>query len=170
MVIDMQEKVLRLIPDYEKTQAECGWLMDLASDLQVPVLLSTHYAKGLGEVVPVLKKRVRNERIAHKEYFSCVEADCFRQMPEAARQQWILCGIEAHACVMLTALDLAAAGRDVYVVSDAIAARSPENKRVALQRMFAADVTVVTREMVFFELLRKAGTQEFKDCSKKYLR
>jgi len=170
LVIDMQAKVLDLVPDHDGLLQKCLWLTDLATDLDVPVLLSTHYAKGLGEAVAELRERVPEERIAHKVHFSCVEDDCFRDMPDAARRQWILCGIEAHACVMLTALDLAAQGKDVFVVGDAIGSRSAHDRQMALERMAPAGVTIVSREMVFFELLRKAGTQIFKECSRKYLR
>lgn len=170
LVIDMQARVLDLIPEHAQIHARCAGLIDLANDLGVPVLLSTHYARGLGEVLPDLAARVADGSVVHKAHFSCVEGGCFEGRAEASRQQWILCGIEAHACVMLTALDLAAAGKDVFVVSDAIAARADEDRQVALQRMAAAGITAVTREMVFFEWLRRAGTPEFKECSRKYLR
>lgn len=169
LVIDMQPKVLELIPGHAEVLKNCAWLIDLAGDLSLPVLFSSHYPRGIGPVSAALLGRVEAPVVAEKACFSCVEDDCLGDSEATRREQWIICGIEAHACVMLTALDLAAAGKRVFVVADAIAARSPLDKEIALQRMAAAGITPVTREMVFFELLRKAGTPEFKACSKKYL-
>lgn len=169
LVIDMQPKVLELIPGHAETLKNCGWLIDLARDLGVPVQFSAHYPRGIGPVSDELLKRVETPIIGEKACFSCVEDACLSDAEGVRREQWIICGIEAHACVMLTALDLADSGKEVFVVVDAIAARNPLDKEIALQRMAAAGITLVTREMVFFELLRKAGTPEFKACSKKYL-
>lgn len=169
LVIDMQPKVLNLIPGYEETLRHCGWLVDLAQDLDVPVLFSAHYPRGIGPVSGDLLGRVTAPVVVEKACFSCVEDACLGGDELRSSAQWIVCGIEAHACVLLTALDLAAAGKQVFVVVDAIAARTPLDKEIAMQRMVTAGITLVTREMVLFELLRKAGTPEFKACSKKYL-
>ena len=74
----------------------------------------------------------------------------------------VLCGIEAHVCVCQTCLDLLAAGYRVFVVADAIASRTAENQQLAVERMRAAGATMVSTEMILFELLEKAGTEEFK--------
>lgn len=169
LVIDMQPKVLELVPGHETTLKNCGWLVDLAQDVGLPVLFSAHYPRGIGPVSPALLSRVNAPVITEKACFSCVEDECLGDSEASRRPQWIICGIEAHACVMLTALDLVATGKQVFVVVDAIAARTPLDKEIAIQRMASAGITLVTREMVFFELLRKAGTPEFKTCSKKYL-
>jgi nicotinamidase-related amidase len=170
LVIDMQPRFLDLVPDHEQILANCEWLKGLAGDISVPVLFSAHYSRGMGPVSEVLMQDVPLERCVDKTFFSCVEDGCLNNLPEAGKKQWILCGIETHACVMLTALDLAAAGKQVFLVVDAVASRSSVDREYALRRMTAAGITLVTREMVFFELLRKAGTPEFKACSRKYLR
>ena len=169
LVIDMQPKVLELIPGHAETLKHCGWLIDLARDLDVPVQFSAHYPRGIGPVSDQLLSRIEVPAVAEKACFSCVEDGCLGDNEVTRREQWIICGIEAHACVMLTAIDLAAIGKQVFVVVDAIAARTALDKEIALQRMAANGITLVTREMVFFELLRQAGTPEFKACSKKYL-
>ncbi|MCZ4306540.1 isochorismatase family protein [Zoogloeaceae bacterium G21618-S1] len=169
LVVDMQDKVLNLVPDHEHILTQCGWLTELARDMGVPVLASEHYARGLGPVTESLLALIGDTNVVSKSHFSCIEDGCLAERPELKRQQWILCGIEAHACVMLTALDLRAAGKEVFVVTDAIASRGAEDKQRAIERMAAAGIVPVTREMVLFELLRKAGTPEFKEMSKKYL-
>ncbi|EYS88292.1 isochorismatase [Cupriavidus sp. SK-4] len=167
LVIDMQPKVLHPVPGHEAILANCAWLVELAEDLDVPVMFSSHYPRGLGPVSTRLLEQSPDASVLEKVHFSCVEAEC---LPDSdGSEQWILCGIEAHACVMLTALDLARAGKQVFVVADAIGSRSADDKALALQRMVQAGVTVVSREMVFFELLRRAGTPEFKACAGKYL-
>jgi isochorismate hydrolase len=170
LVIDMQPRFLGQVADHEQILANCSWLKGLANDLDVPVLFSAHYPTGMGPVSEVLIQDVAPERCINKTFFSCVEDGCLNGLPEAGKDQWILCGIETHACVMQTALDLVDTGKQVFLVVDAVASRSSIDKEIALQRMAAAGITLVTREMVFFELLRKAGTPEFKACSKKYLR
>ena len=170
LVIDMQPRFLNLVPDHEEILANCLWLQGLAGDTGVPVLFSAHYPSGMGPVSEALMQGVSQERCVEKTYFSCVEDGCLRDVAESGREQWILCGIETHACVMQTALDLVVKGKKVFLVVDAVGSRAPLDREIALQRMAAAGITPVTREMVFFELLRKAGTPEFKACSKKYLR
>lgn len=173
LVVDMQPKVLELIPGHAETLKNCQWLVDLCRDLAVPVQFSAHYPRGIGPVSPALLERVEAPAVAEKAFFSCIEDGCLEGSALLEREQVIVCGIEAHACVMLSALDLAASGKQVFVVVDAIASRSDIDKDIALQRMAASGIVpgivLVTREMVFFELLRQAGTPEFKACSKKYL-
>ncbi|MFV0662857.1 isochorismatase family protein [Denitromonas sp.] len=169
LVVDMQDRVLNLVPGHETTLNQCRWLTELARDMNVPVLASEHYARGLGPVTDSLLALIGETNVVSKAHFSCVEDGCMAERPELKRQQWILCGIEAHACVMLTALDLRAAGKDVFVVTDAIASRGAEDKQRAIERMASVGIVPVTREMVLFEFLRKAGTPEFKEMSKKFL-
>lgn len=169
LVVDMQPRVLELIPGHRETLEQCRRLIGMCRDLEVPVQFSSHYPKGIGPVSPVLLEAVAAPDVVEKSCFSCVEEGVLEGRPGMAREQWIVCGIEAHACVMLTALDGVAAGKQVFVVADAIAARGEADKALALERMRAAGVVPVSREMVFFELLRRAGTPDFKACSRKYL-
>ena len=91
-------------------------------------------------------------------------------MPGADRAQVVLVGIEAHVCVLQTALELAEEGQEVYVVADAVGSRRAVDRDVALARMRDEGVRIVTREMVVFEWLQEAGTPLFKDISKEFLR
>jgi nicotinamidase-related amidase len=78
--------------------------------------------------------------------------------------------METHVCVLQTVLDLKAAGKDVFVVADAVGSRTPENKALALERMRQNGVVVVSGEMVAFEWLRVAGTPQFREISREFLR
>lgn len=170
LVIDMQPKVLRLVPDHQKILQNCQWLVGVCEDLEIAVRFSAHYSNGLGPISDDLLAYSQKPTIINKKYFSCVEEGGDTAKEFASQDQWILCGIETHACVMLTALDLVAAGKQVFVVIDAVGSRAEIDKSAALSRLQAAGVISVTREMVLFELLRCAGTEEFKACSKKYLK
>jgi nicotinamidase-related amidase len=86
------------------------------------------------------------------------------------RPQVVVCGIEAHVCVLQTVLELAAAGKQVFVVAEAIGSRDPEHKDLALERMRAQGITIVCREMVAFEWLHQAGTDKFREISLNFLR
>lgn len=170
LVIDMQPKVLQLIPAHQKILENCQWLVGLCEDLEISVRFSAHYSKGLGPISAELLACSQEPTILNKNFFSCVEDGGEAAEELGVQGQWILCGIETHACVMLTAMDLIDAGKQVFVVIDAVGSRAEIDKSAALARLEAAGAILVTREMVLFELLRCAGTEEFKACSKKYLR
>jgi nicotinamidase-related amidase len=92
------------------------------------------------------------------------------RIPGSDRVQYVLCGAEAHVCVMQSALDLAEDGKEVFVVADAVGSRRVYDRDVALVRMRDEGVRIVTREMVAFEWLREAGTPLFRDVNKTFLR
>lgn len=170
LIIDVQEKLAPTIHEGERVIANCAWLAKLAHKLEVPVVASEQYPKGLGPTVPQLKALVASDGIAHKVHFSCVAADCLKDLPGAERNQIIVAGMEAHVCVLQTAFDLHHAGHEVFVVADAISSRSPHDAALGIERMRGAGIPIVTREMVFFEWLRQAGTQRFKELSAEFLK
>ena len=106
-----------------------------------------------------------------KTHFSCVaERECMRRIDACGREQLVVIGTEAHVCVLQTALDLRATGKEVYLVADGVSSRSPRDAELALERMRAAGVRIVSREMVAFEWLHQAGTDTFREISREFLR
>ena len=102
--------------------------------------------------------------------FSCGQDDkIIDYLKSQPYKQVILFGIESHVCVLQTAMDLKQQGYDVFVVADAISARDTDSTKLAIKRMRQAGIEIVNCEMVFFELVQKAGTEEFKKLSKKFL-
>jgi nicotinamidase-related amidase len=170
LIVDVQQKLVPSIHEAERVIENCEWLARLARKLNVPVIASEQYAKGLGPTVPRLKALLDEEGIGQKVHFSCVAANCLDNLPGGDRDQFIVAGIEAHVCVLQTAFDLHHSGKDVFVVADAISSRSPEDAAVGIDRMRGAGIPIVTKEMVFFEWLRQAGTPEFKQLSAEFLR
>lgn len=160
VVIDIQERLAPAIHDQDRVIAATGWLMDVAAKLDVPTHLTEQYPKGLGPTVSALRHRVDEAHIHQKMHFSW-----WREAGAAhvlKRAQVILAGTEAHVCVLQTALDLEAAGYEVFVVEDAVGSRRVSDKQRGLERMRAAGCTIVTREMVAFEWLERAGTAAFR--------
>lgn len=171
LVVDIQEKLTPHIAQQETLIANCHWLMSFAKEIQIPTLVSEHYAKGLGVTVAQLRDLVTSNDIIEKVHFSCAaEQACMDRIDALGKQQIIIVGIETHVCVLQTAIPLVEQGKEVFVVADAVSARSREDHQLGLQRMRAAGVQVVTKEMIFFESLVKAGTDQFRELSKRFMK
>jgi nicotinamidase-related amidase len=165
LVIDVQEKLMALIPGAAVVIDNIGFLLDVAAVLGIPVVASEQYPQGLGPTVPELARRLA-ERTA-KLAFSCGGVpEIVQRFQRQARPQVLLVGIETHVCVQQTALDLLAQDFRVYVAADALASRFEVDHRAAVRRMEQAGVVITTAEAAAFEWLGRAGTAEFKTVSK----
>lgn len=171
LLIDVQEKLTPLVKNSDELVKHCEWLINLAQDLKVPVLVSEQYSKGLQATVAPLNRLIKEKNCFDKVYFSCFRDEKFKEYFKTLPQkQWVLIGIETHVCVMQTALDLKKAGYEIFVVIDAVSSRSEQDHRYGLKRMKQNGVQLVTSEMVFFEWVGKAGTPQFKALSQTYLK
>ncbi|HET8610799.1 MAG TPA: isochorismatase family protein [Burkholderiales bacterium] len=170
LIIDMQKKVLDLVREHERVTRNCKWLMRLADKIGVPVAATCHYPEGLGPVVDELRRHVPAQAVRSKVHFSCVAARCLDDLPVMQRPQVVIAGIETHVCVWQSAADFRAAGTEVFVVADAVSSRQDGDTALALERMTAAGIHVVSREMVLFEWLRQAATPLFREVSREFLR
>lgn len=166
LVIDVQEKLIGAMSAAAEVVANTGILLKAAERLGIPVLFSEQYPKGLGPTVAALAPYAAKTGAVTKTEFSCAAAPGYvERLRAAGREQLVLTGIEAHVCVLQTALGMKELGFPVFVVADAVSSRKPESAALALERMRAGGVTVVTAEMVLFEWLGRAGTPEFKELS-----
>jgi nicotinamidase-related amidase len=163
VVIDVQERLLPAIHEHERVLQNAIRLIKGAGLLKMPVFMTEQYPKGLGRTSAEIRAAAEGCSLMEKTKFSACGAEGFR---EALREKHVtdavLCGIEAHVCVSLTCLDLLEDGRRIFVVADAISSRTAENTRLALQRMEQAGAIIVSTEMILFELLEEAGTNEFR--------
>lgn len=167
LVVDMQERLAAAIPDIAAVESRCGILIQAAREMTVPIVISEQYRKGLGATLPSLMGRAGVNRPFEKNEFSCFANPALREaLTRAEGRLTIICGIEAHVCVLQTALEMRAAGRAVAVAADAISSRHAESRVIALDRLRAAGIDVVTSEMVLFEWLRTAAAPEFKAISR----
>lgn len=166
VVVDVQERLAPAVHAAGRAIRNVGILLDVARELNVPVLASEQYPKGLGTTVPAVKERLRPDAVIEKIHFSCSREPAFMERLDAlGREQIVLTGMEAHVCVLQTALGLRAMGRRVYIVADATSSRAPGNAELGIERMRENGVEVVTTEMVVFEWLEKAGTPTFRTLS-----
>ena len=163
LVVDIQEKLAPAIADGPSAVSNALKLIAAANRLAIPLFLSEQYVRGLGQSLPEIRNAAVNAHIFEKTSFSCpAEPGVLAKLQSCQKQQAILCGMEAHVCVLQTAFGLREAGFDVFVVGDAVGSRTPENRRLALERMRACGIHIVSTEMVIFEWLGRAGSDEFR--------
>lgn len=167
-IIDVQERLATVMPTDAMQQLirNCGILMQAAVMLEIPVIVTEQYPKGLGHTLPELAALVPNIQPIEKTAFSCAAEAKFCRQLTSDHSQLVLCGMEAHICVVQTALDLIAAGKQVFVVEDAVISRNPANKANALARLREAGCVITNTESVVFEWLGVAEGDVFKTISK----
>ncbi len=170
LVVDVQERLLPAIHEHERLLANVIWMMRAAQMIGVPVAAIEQYPKGLGRTVKGVRELLPDGAVAQKAHFSAVAAQCLANLPGADRAQVVLVGIEAHVCLMQTALELLEEGKKVYVVADAVSSRRAADRDLALARMRQEGARIVSREMVVFEWLGEAGTPLFRSVSREFLR
>jgi nicotinamidase-related amidase len=164
VVVDVQEGFRKAIPDFERVAKATATLIEGAEAIGVPVVITEQYPKGLGETAPEVSEHLpEGVEPLEKVCFSAAEAEGFDL---GGRDQALVCGVEAHVCVNQTVLDLLGSGAEVQVAEDAVSSRTEENKRVGLQKMERAGAVLTSVETALFELLGRAGTDEFKRVQK----
>jgi nicotinamidase-related amidase len=165
LVIDVQEKLVPLIPAADRLIRNIAFLVDSARILEMPVQATEQYPKGLGSTVSELASRIPNR--PNKVAFSCCAipavVEGFRL---GARPKIVLAGIETHVCVLHTALDLLALDFRVYVAVDAVSSRGAIDHDIALRRLERAGAILTTAETAVFEWVGGAGAPRFKDISR----
>ena len=162
LVVDVQEKLLPLIPGQARMVWNVRRLIDGAKLLGMSVLATEQYPKGLGHTPPVLAQRLGT--IPEKLTFSCGECgELFAGLGERGVHRMLVCGIETHVCVNQTVLDLLGHGVATHVVADAVASRTDANRELGLHRMERAGATITSVETALFELLGGSDAPAFKE-------
>lgn len=165
LVVDVQEKLIRLIPDHARIIWNTRRLIDAARALGVPVAATEQYPQGLGGTVSELAALL--EAPADKVAFSCGACGpLFADWRGRGIYRVLVCGIESHVCVQQTTLDLLADGYRVYVAVDALGSRFAIDHEIALRRMETSGATLTTTEAAMFEWCERSGTPEFKEISR----
>jgi nicotinamidase-related amidase len=164
VIIDMQEAFRSKISDFAETAARIALVAHAAQRLNVPVIVTEQYPKGLGhtagEIRAVLPPSL--EAIEKTAFSSCGAQTFIAELERTHARQVIVCGIEAHICVNQTTHDLLARGMGVHLLTDCITARTQSNKQVALLKMQMSGAVPSSTEMALFELLRDARHEQFK--------
>lgn len=168
VLIDVQVRLATVMPT-DAMQAliqNCGILAQVANMLDVPMIVTEQYPQGLGQTVPELSAFLTAVHPVEKITFSCMAEARFSRQLTRDHSQIILAGMESHICILQTALDLMTAGKQVFVVEDAVISRNPANKANALARMRDAGCIITNTESVVFEWLGAAEGDVFKAASK----
>jgi nicotinamidase-related amidase len=166
VLIDFQERLFPVMHEKDKLLRNVLKLIEGAKVLEIPIVLTEQYPKGLGPTLPEIKELLPEIKPVEKVCFNCCDEGAFGKSLEALkRRQVLIAGIEAHICVYQTAMALLRDGYEVQVVGDCVSSREPENKIVSLLKMGAAGVGPTTVEMALFELLKVASGDKFKKIS-----
>lgn len=166
VVVDIQEKLLPAIANKDFLVKNAQLLIRLAGMLNLPILVSTQYKRGLGDTAPEIASLVQNAIGLDKTEFGCFNNEGFcsavKTLP-GNRTTMLLCGMETHICVMQTALGAMNQGYVVHVASDAVGSRSEWNYHIGLNRMQDAGAVISSTEMMMYELLRSSSSPVFKE-------
>jgi nicotinamidase-related amidase len=165
VILDLQAKLVPAILEPERVIRNCQLLLKLAEILKTPVVLTSHYTKGLGTTIPEITQAVPGIVPLEKTSFGCFgEAGFLAHLKDRAPRanSLLMAGVETHICVMQTVLGALEAGYLVHVAADATSSRTRENWQIGLDRMQRAGAVISSTEMIVYELLRKSATPEFK--------
>lgn len=170
IVVDIQPTLTAAMPenDAEQMLANTIVLLQAAAALEIPVLLTEQYPKGLGETeASIMESAPASTTKYQKTGFSCCAAEGFRgTLEKIGRKQLILVGQEAHVCILQTAFELKTQGYSVFVAEDSVCSRKQEHRYFALQRMAIAGITITNYESVLFEWMRASTHPKFKELAK----
>lgn len=163
LVIDIQEKLAPAIFEAERVIRNSVRLLQGAQQLGVPCYVAEHCASSIGPTLPEIRNATVSPIFLPKTHFSCAaEPGALDVLRATGRRQVILVGMECHVCVLQSALDLHDAGFEVFLTIDATSSRTPENHLAGVERMRAGGIHVVSTEMVIFEWLRRAASDDFR--------
>ena len=170
LIIDIQEKLSGAMDAkvLDKVVKNTGILIEAAGTLNIPIVRTEQYPKGLGPTLPAIREKLPADNVAiDKTCFSSCRASGVEQaLDDDDRMQVVVLGMEAHVCVLQTAFDLLNKGFQPFVVADAIVSRKKDNYKNALYRMQQAGVIVTNTESVLFEWLGDAQPEQFKSLTK----
>lgn len=167
LVIDFQEKLMPVMDKAEALEARTGILLKGLRTLEVPMLFTQQYTKGIGMTISSLFEAAGEEKYFDKITFSCMDDEAIKNAVEASgKKNVIVCGIESHICVLQTCMDLKEAGYTPILVVDCMSSRKESDKEIAILRAQQEGILLTTTEAILFELTRKAGNPTFKEISR----
>jgi len=170
IIVDPQDGMMKAMePEVkQKTVNNIKLLIASAQKLNIPLILTEQYPKGLGKTVMEIQQALENYQPLEKVSFSCYVDEGFKARLKqlSSVKEVILIGIETHICVLQTALDLLACGYKVYVIGDAACSQRKLDWQIGLKLMEKAGAIITTTETLIFQLLIRADTEEFKSISK----
>ena len=166
LVVDIQERLLPAMNEKEVLLDNCIKLIKGVNALGVPTVVTEQYPKGLGNTVDEVKELLPEAKYFEKTNFSCLGDDVYTYLKESGKNTVLVCGIEAHVCVLQTLIDLVEAGFKTVLITDCVSSRKETDKMYSIIRAGAEDVTISTYESTLFEMTGCAKHPVFKEISK----
>lgn len=164
LVIDIQEKLLNSVFNKETCEQNANIMVKVASALDIPILITEQYPKGLGATVLSLKESAKNELYFEKNTFSALEnEELYKKLNNLEKKQIIIFGIETHICVSQTISDLISKGYEVHIIKNASSSRTESEHLAGLERIKDFGASIITTEIAMFELLRTSKHPKFKE-------
>lgn len=167
VVIDVQEKFRPVIFEFDSVVRSISKLVGAFGIMKVPVIVTEQNPEKLGGTVKEIADAVGDFNPVAKMHFSCLGSEEFaKRLRSLGAKQLVLCGIEAHVCVLKTALDALEEGFEVHVACDAVSSRKKTDRDISTKRYLQSGVFLETAESVIFQLMDRAGTEEFREVSR----
>ncbi len=168
LIIDIQEKLAVVMKERDRIVKNNLHLIELAKMIGVPVMVTEQYPKGLGTTVAEIRDALPLYRPIEKMTFDCCGQPAFLEdLKKHNKRSVVLTGMETHICVLQTCIGLLRSGINVHLIQDAVCSRTKENWKTGIEFMREAGAVVTSTETVLFQLLKVAGTEEFKKISKR---
>ena len=166
LVIDIQEKFRPVIYEFDRVVINSRKLIQSANTLNIPIILTEQYPKGLGSTVAEIKEVLANHDQIEKVSFDCFgDSDFLNLINEKKRKNLLICGIESHVCVTQTALSAQDNGFNVYLMADAISSRKKSDYDISLRRLETEGVKLASTEMIIFQMIKDSKDRNFKELS-----
>lgn len=163
ILVDIQGKLARTVYQSNILIANIEKLVKGCQILQIPIVWLEQYPKGLGNTVPELSNLLDGQKPIEKRFFNAMEEETVRNAVTASnKQNWIVCGIEAHICVYQTAMGLLERDFNVEVPVDCISSRKEDSIKVAIDKFIQKGIGVTNLEMCLYELVKDSRTEGFK--------
>ncbi|MCF8379732.1 MAG: hydrolase [Bacteroidales bacterium] len=167
LIIDIQEKLFPHIADHDQLAVNTGILIEGLKILEVPIVVTEQYVKGLGSTIPSISTLLKENKAFEKMSFSCCDEFSFsKELEQLNKKYIIIAGIESHVCVLQTAIDLMKKGYQAVVIEDCVSSRRINDKNISIARMRQEGVIISTYESILFELTKVSGNEKFKAISK----
>jgi len=168
LIIDIQERLAVVMKERDSVVKNTEHLIELAKMIKMPVVVTEQYPKGLGRTVAELRSVLPENAPVEKISFDCCGQSGFLEELKAHNKKTvIIAGMETHICVLQTCIGLLRTGVNVHLVEDAVCSRTEENRRTGIEFMRDAGAVVTCTETVLFQLLKVAGTEEFKKIAQR---
>lgn len=168
VIIDIQDRLAVTMKTKEEVINNCLHLIELSKMINMPIIVTEQYPKGLGQTVKEIREALPAYKPIEKLTFSCCEEPAFmNEIRHLKKRNIILAGMETHICVLQTCVGLLKEGFKVHLVQDGACSRAKKNWKTGVEFMRDAGAVITCTETVLFQLLKIAGTEEFKAVSKR---